>query len=618
MQPERKPAQRSRIGFRTEANIFLPTATLGLIVLSIFTILSYRASLHSLTESARSDVMARARAAASVLSLDALTSSTLLRVVGSDVAAALVEPDGTLSARAGEPPLHNPFAPFTEAPLSARTAGPSRVTGNRVVAWLPLRNGLTLRVERPAPALAREWARWRRLSLVVALAVLALATLLVLYLRRLFGPIDNLLRTARALDPDRAPDAGDEDDIAFLLRRFENAMHGLEAAREEAAAAHLGHEIRTLEQTFSHLESGLMLLDLDGLVIALNHVGASILDIEEPLDLPRPLDDLLASHQQLAHLLGTAIADNAPLRRHECTLTAAARPQILGLTLSPLTREDGTSRGWIVLYADLTDALHAAEEQRLSASLDQLAELSAGLAHELRNSLASLQGFTALLRRAELAEPARADVDELHREIGQLHRIVEDFLSFARPGTTRMTSVDLLRLAHRVAGDPALGGAAVRVREQFPVLEPSGYRPNNLVEVDEPDMAPEPAEPIVVRGDEQLLHRLLRNLLLNAVRAQSQVDPKESVLISIERGSVDRAQGAVLHVLDRGPGLSREASATLFVPFATQSEGGSGLGLAIARRIADLHGAHLELANRPEGGVEATLHFSPPNLGGET
>lgn len=624
-------------------------------VLSVISMLSYRGALTSITEREQNAVLADARQAASILPLNTGTSTSLSRALPPSSNGALLDIHGSARVSVGVQPLGNLFAPLDGAPTEALAAGPNEHTQGRVVAWLPLRNGLILRVDRERLSLAAEWTRWRRLVIVITLAVGALGTLLLLYLRRLFAPIDNLLETARQLEDQDFGDDGpaeEDDEIEYLVYRFERAMEALreqrERSRDSTAAlnanpqAQLAGQLSTLQQTFSRLESGMALVDLDSTVLAINRAGSEILglrtsDAAATVPLPVHLADLLQCHPQLLKLLQEAVANNQPLRRQECSIQVPTLPvdercfgsestdsgaadgvsrepppdlsrRDLGLTLSPLTWDDGTPRGWIVLFADLTDARQKADRERLSTSLDQLAELSAGLAHELRNSLASMQGYAALLERADLPPTAAADTHELQREIGQLHRIVEDFLSFARPGTSHLENVDLLRLAHRAASDPALGQAAIKV-----VTEPASL--SEVFAGDDLDTSS-----CTVHGDEQLLHRLLRNLLLNAVRAQRDASVEEPVIVRIAHDPQAGARGEpklALHVEDRGKGLSNTARKTLFVPFATDSAGGSGLGLAVARRIADLHGATLEIHNRRRSGVRASVIFrklslSPP------
>lgn len=609
--------------------MFLPVAVLALVVLCIFALLAHRSGLAALTEAAQADLADAAWQAASLLPEDSRRTEDLRRALPPESIAALVDPRGRPVARLGALTPGNllqPGYPEGTAPNDPRTAGPSAATDDRVVAWLPLRNGMVLRVERPAAALAAQWARWRTLTAVSTFSLAAIATLLVFYFRRLFAPIDSLLRAARQMGEEESQHGDADpsvDELDDLVRRFQLAIaqhHAVVEPGDQPAPQEdrreLEAEAEALEQTFSRLDSGMALLDLDGRFLALNGVGRAVLGLHD-VEMPMPMEQALADHDALRHTLRQAIDAGEVLRRREFTLLSPERSTreadstqsraenslashsnryreiFVGLSFSPLQREDGTTRGWILLFADLSRARDEAARLQMSTSLRQLAELTAGFAHELRNGLASVQGFASLLAKVDLPnDSARHDFTELQREVDQLHRLVEDFLDFARPGESRLDDVDLFRLAHRAAGDPALGGAAVRARAVG-------------------------QGPWLVRGDEHLLHRLVRNLLINAVRAQRRAGTQDTIEIRLSRGGSPReAERLQLEVLDRGDGLCPDALDTLFVPFASHAEGGSGLGLAIAKRIADLHHADLHVENRDRRGARARLSF-PGNREGQ-
>jgi signal transduction histidine kinase len=261
-----------------------------------------------------------------------------------------------------------------------------------------------------------------------------------------------------------------------------------------------------------------------------------------------------------------------------------------------------------VLFVDLTEARRRSEQAHLAESLRQIGELAAGVAHELRNSLATLKGYLTLVERAGDSGAAIAEyVAEIRREADHLQRVLEDFLSFARPGTARLEEVDLYQVLARAAADPVLAGVPVR-------------------------LAPRPPGPLRLSGDPQLLERAFRNLLHNAaeatraaapggVLAEPDPSPEPGAEPDSERGpgpaagarhepAVEVAAGAgpeglEVTVADRGAGVPEELRERLFQPFASGRPGGAGLGLALARRILVLHGGGLALEDRPGGGTVA-------------
>jgi signal transduction histidine kinase len=282
-------------------------------------------------------------------------------------------------------------------------------------------------------------------------------------------------------------------------------------------------------------------------------------------------------------VLAGAAADGRGVRRREVETTAPSGRQLaLGLTVHPLHLESGVPRGFLVLCVDLTEIRRQGERARLAESLRQIGELAAGVAHELRNSLATIKGYLGLIER----DGSRAEyVDEMRRETDHLQRVLEDFLSFARPGTVRLEEVDLRRVLTRAAADPVLSGADVRLTFA-PASAASGEMPLSV--------------------DPQLLERALRNLLHNAAEAARRAAPgAEPPVVEVAATASD--EHLEVTVMDRGPGIPPEIRERLFEPFASGRADGVGLGLALARRIVVLHGGRLELEDRPGGGTVARV-----------
>ncbi|MFP5286736.1 MAG: two-component system sensor histidine kinase NtrB, partial [Thermoanaerobaculia bacterium] len=361
-------------------------------------------------------------------------------------------------------------------------------------------------------------------------------------------------------------------EIEFLLATFERAIASSAQARRPE------DDIEALERTLSaSLQSGLLLLDRAGDVLAFNAVAANLLGVEPPPP-GTPLAEALAAQPELRSLLESAVADRSAPKRQEISVQTGGEARTLGLTVHPLRRDDGGVRGWLVLFADLTEVQRRAEESRLAESLARLGEMAGGVAHELRNSLATLRGYLTLIERRPDEESIADYLAEIRHEADHLERVLEDFLAFARPGSARFQEVSLTRIARRAAADPSLSGMEVRMAA--------------------------PAD-VCLRGDAQLLERAVRNLLHNAAQAEREAGGQGPVELIIETGP----EGVELAVEDRGPGLPPEMRERLFHPFATGRRGGVGLGLALAHRIVTLHGGRIRLEDRPGGGTRALLTF---------
>lgn len=219
------------------------------------------------------------------------------------------------------------------------------------------------------------------------------------------------------------------------------------------------------------------------------------------------------------------------------------------------------------------------EQLRRADRLAALGELSAGLAHEIRNPLGSIEGAIQILRRIELPEATRQEFGDLaQKEANRLKGLLTNFLGFARPMTPRREPTDLQDLLNSV------GGMAAETAKM------SGVK----IQVDKQDSIP------TVSVDSGQIQQVLLNLVINAIQAM----PKGGTVTlraSSENGSV------VLQVLDEGIGIDMDDLERIFDPFFTKREGGTGLGLSIAYQIANQHGGHIQAQRNPERGMAFTV-----------
>jgi signal transduction histidine kinase len=580
---EARPARR--LGLRREVLILVPVALLLLLVLSTFTLFSYRNAITLLAAERQQEAARLARRVADRLAAEPAASVPGPLVLRDAAPAArgvaLLDGRGEVIAATGELPggglLDSGGQPL-DRPLGI---GPDEPSPDLVTGFAPLRGTAGrryVRVDLPAGVLARQ----RRSLPVLTVAVLAinaaLAVLLLFFLRHLLAPWESLL--ARARQVGGAGEAG-TDEMEFLVATFERALTAL-AGRPVRTVE---DDIAALERTLSaSLQSGLLLIDREGRVLALNAVGAALLGTALPAP-GEPLDRVLAGQPELREILTAAVAEGTAPQRQECAVhpsggAVGTETLTVGLTVHPLRRDDGEVRGLLVLFADLTEVQRRAEESRLTESLAQLGEMAGGVAHELRNGLATLRGYLTLIERRPDEDSIADFLSEIRGEADHLERVLQDFLSFARPGSVRLGELSLGRLLRRAAADPSLAGVEVRVEEA-------------------------PEGDVVLRGDPELLERAVRNLLHNAAQATREAGRREPVEVAVVLGP----EGVEVAVEDRGPGLPDEIRGRLFHPFATGRRGGVGLGLALAHRIVVLHGGRIRIEDRAGGGTRAVLAF---------
>jgi two-component system, NtrC family, sensor histidine kinase HydH len=220
--------------------------------------------------------------------------------------------------------------------------------------------------------------------------------------------------------------------------------------------------------------------------------------------------------------------------------------------------------------------LHASFEQlRRADRLSALGELSAGLAHEIRNPLGSVEGAVQILRRPELPTDTRNEFGNLaQKEINRLKGLLTDFLDFARPQTPRRVPTEpgeLLEAVGKLAAETAkMSGIQVRVESVGNVSTAS--------------------------VDPEQMKQVLLNLVINAIQAM----PSGGEIV-LRAGRT--LESIILEVQDQGVGIPPEDLERVFNPFVTTRPDGTGLGLSIAYQIVSQHGGHIAAQRNPERGM---------------
>jgi PAS domain S-box-containing protein len=257
--------------------------------------------------------------------------------------------------------------------------------------------------------------------------------------------------------------------------------------------------------------------------------------------------------------------------------------------------ERGLPLSKFVVNTDISEKKRMEAELVRAAQLSLLGELAAGLAHEIKNPLAGIQGAVdILIRRRDEGDPERDALENVRREVGRIDATVRTLLERARPRTLNVAPTQLgevVRQAVSVARDQA---AAMRSRRERVAVE---YEP--------------PVQEIVLPADAAQIEDAVLNLLLNAIEALGPEGGRVSIKLSERRGeeaAADRGE-AVVEVEDTGRGMSEEELRKIFNPFYTTSPQGTGLGLPAVQRIARAHGGRVEVSSTPGRGSIFTLRL---------
>ena len=271
-------------------------------------------------------------------------------------------------------------------------------------------------------------------------------------------------------------------------------------------------------------------------------------------------------------LLSQALEDAiTQLKAQERAMAARAEAseRLSGQIVASLTA------GVICLFTDLSAVVDLEEQLRLKDTLARLGELTAGLAHEFRNGLATVHGYARLLNLEALPPQDQKYVEGLRAETAALGEVVTNFLNFARPTQLAVTPIDLGQIAQRIAEELQADAAALGGR-----LVVGGVW-------------------AVVNGDEVLLRQALSNLARNAVEACAGAGVVPDVRIEATPDTAARVLR--VQVIDNGPGIEPALRERVFRPFFTTKRDGTGLGLALVQKIVVTHNGRVQAAPGPEG-----------------
>ncbi|MFZ5625026.1 MAG: two-component system sensor histidine kinase NtrB [Gemmatimonadota bacterium] len=370
---------------------------------------------------------------------------------------------------------------------------------------------------------------------------------------------------------------------------------GLRAAAE--ARISLTSELRRVrleaDDILQNIRSGVLTVDGEGRLAFINPMAARILALKEEEVIGRPVLELLKIRcNELWAAVVDGITKGARVSRGEGWVVGGKGELFpIGLSTTTFERSTGDRPSVTAIFTDISDLKQLQELHLRAERLEAVAALSASLAHEIRNPLAAIRSSVEQLARTKHAdEDDRALAALIVRESDRLSRLLSEFLDFSRVRAARFAPVDL----HHVVSD------AIRLVREHPdcpkeaVLELKG-------------------QPTELQGDEDLLHRVVANLLLNAVQAA-----RGPVHVTVTVGAADpatlpkgsRIQLPVkLEVKDNGPGIPPEIRDRLFLPFVSGRPGGSGLGLAIVQRAVEAHRGLVLLQSTPGQGTTFTIYL---------
>lgn len=371
--------------------------------------------------------------------------------------------------------------------------------------------------------------------------------------------------------------------------------HRLRAAGAERES--LQSELRRVrleaDEILRNIRSGVMTVDEAGRLAFINPMAERLLQLggETATGLP-VLDKLKLRSPELWAAMVAAIRHGRKVSRGEGTvLREDGHIFPIGLSTTTFERDADGRPSVTAIFTDISDLKRLNELNLRAERLEAVAALSASLAHEIRNPLASIRSAVE-----QLARSTHGDEDDRYlaqlivRESDRLSRLLSEFLDFARVRASEFVPVDLQTVVT----------AAARLVREHP-----DCRPDIEIRVQ--------GSRTVLEGDEDLLHRVVANLLLNAVQAA-----RGPAMVSVSTrlakpAELPRGCGiehpVCLEIRDTGPGIPEELRDRLFQPFVTGRAGGTGLGLAIVQRAVEAHRGVVLVDSAPDAGTTFTIFF---------
>lgn len=350
-------------------------------------------------------------------------------------------------------------------------------------------------------------------------------------------------------------------ELVGKLKEKEKELEGLRKKAEERAEFIESHN----EYILQSVPSGVISLDSKLMITKINAAAERILGLKAEDTTGKSYSEIFADP------LCSILDGRTSVERGEVQyVTPSGKNVHLGLSVTPLLDAKKEAIGQLMVFTDLTELKALESQAELRDRLSSLGEMAAGMAHELRNPMGVIAGYTKLLSKK--IDPSLSHVVEsVSQEVAVMDRIITDFLSFARPSEVNLSRIDL---------DGLIKNCAANV---------IGMRPDVRTSFPEDGIPP-------LRGDEILLRQAFTNLVQNAVEAMPQGGDLRFGF-SVEPESLE------ITISDTGHGIPDKIKDKIFLPFYTTKDRGTGLGLAIVHKIIVSHRGSIAVESNEQGTV---------------
>ena len=339
------------------------------------------------------------------------------------------------------------------------------------------------------------------------------------------------------------------------------------------------------DEILTHLKSGLITIDTWGRIVYFNRAAEEILEYSEAEVKGKDCREVFKQRMpQLAEKIIQAIRFNQEDSRGLLHIEDKNNRKIpIGISTSILGEREKGVRGVVAIFQDITEVMKLEERIRMADRLAAVGELSAGIAHEIRNPLASISGSVEVLKEElSLSEENRKLLDLIIKETGRLNRILTYFLKYARIGPSMLGKVELVHLLDEVT----------EVVKKHPSFKENIWIKKILS-----------SDVLYVLGEENQIKQIILNLLVNAIES---MEGRWGDILLTDKGlnqldqfyfteeEPEGSEWVAIAIMDQGKGMTEEQKEKIFSPFYSTKKNGTGLGLAIVQRLVNNVGGRIE------------------------
>jgi len=432
-------------------------------------------------------------------------------------------------------------------------------------------------------------------SASMVLTITIISTLLIIFIyyllsRYIFRPFRKLRQQALESGRIVVESGNDADAVADDYRAVISELKDKEQKLIELNME-ITQRAASLEQFNDHLlkstNSGIVTLDREGRVLTLNDAAAQLLDIEADIHIGEKHGRMFDIKSDIGRALKKVIEtrENQPYK--ETLLTSKnGKRRTVGFSVSTVSDDQQQPIGASVVINDVDEIVKLRIELELKNRMAALGEMSGGLAHQLRNSIGSIVGFSNLLKKQLANDRIESNYfEDLFSEVKETESLVKRFLGFARPLEYQPQRTNLSELVREVVSSfrQTIISKDPKSRLTFKFESNSGAVNHEV--------------------DALLLKQALNNILENAAGACG--NRKGDILVTIESREPDIS----ISIRDNGEGIPEDELDQIFTPFFSSKPSGTGLGLPLAGKIINLHGGHITVESKVGVGTTFRIHL---------